>query len=36
MKFTEPRILAENANTGVYAAGCPVKETWARCTCDNR
>lgn len=36
MKFTEPKILAENASTGVYAAGCSYLESWARCTCDNR
>lgn len=27
MAYTKPQVIAQNASTGSYAAGCPAKDT---------
>ena len=29
MAYTKPQVIAQNASTGSYAAGCPAKNTGA-------
>ena len=35
MAYTKPQVVAQNASTGSYAAGCPTKEAggwgWSKC-----
>ncbi len=31
MAYTKPQIIAQNASSGSYAAGCPAKNTTADC-----
>ena len=33
MAYTKPQVIAQNASTGSYAAGCPTNEngTYTRC-----
>lgn len=26
MAYTKPQVIAQNASTGIYAAGCPAKD----------
>lgn len=28
MAYTKPQVIAQNASTGSYAAGCPAKGNW--------
>ena len=28
MAYTKPQVVAQNASTGSYAAGCPVQDYW--------
>lgn len=32
MAYTKPQVIAQNASTGSYAAGCPVKDRGKDCT----
>ena len=31
MAYTKPQVVAQNASTGSYAAGCPANGTWSQC-----
>ena len=31
MAYTKPQVIAQNASSGSYAAGCPEKQTTWRC-----
>lgn len=31
MAYTKPQVIAQNASTGSYAAGCPAKNTYVGC-----
>lgn len=33
MAYTKPQVIAQNASTGSYAAGCPANRTNASTTC---
>lgn len=36
MAYTKPQVVAQNASTGSYAAGCPAKDcTVGEITCKN-
>lgn len=31
MAYTKPQVIAQNASTGSYAAGCPSNNTYVDC-----
>lgn len=33
MAYTKPQVIAQNASTGSYAAGCPANNNGADCWC---
>lgn len=33
MAYTKPQVVAQNASTGSYAAGCPAKDTTLTVRC---
>lgn len=35
MAYTKPQVIAQNASTGSYAAGCPAKDTGCTSWCKN-
>ena len=35
MAYTKPQIVAQNASTGSFAAGCPAEGTSLNSTCKN-
>ena len=33
MAYTKPQVVAQNASTGSYAAGCPINSrSWGECS----
>ncbi|CEM62041.1 hypothetical protein [Treponema phagedenis] len=35
MKYEKPQVVAQNSNSGSFAAGCPTKDTYDSCDCKN-
>ena len=35
MAYTKPQVIAQNASTGSYAAGCPLKDNGGTSLCKN-
>ncbi len=33
MAYTKPQVVAQNASSGSYAAGCPTNKPWAGSPC---
>lgn len=35
MAYTKPQVVAQNASSGSYTAGCPAKDTFTPSSCKN-